>query len=255
LNGDAVIDVTGVAPVVSWASLQSLGLGSDALYTISLRVTDTFGVAGTANTTLRIDATPPVLDPLNDLTVVQTGPGGATVTFTPAASDGGSGIASVDAAPASGSEFAVGTTAVNVTATDAAGNTDTDSFNVTVLAFSQDSDGDGLNDASEFQMAALGFDWQASQPALVDTLLDNANGAGLFTPAQVQALHVGTPLISRNPVTGKFKLTMDWKKSTNLADFFDFPAPANSVSVNPQGDIEMEFTSPDDAAFYRIEAD
>lgn len=48
---------------------------------------------------------------------------------------------------------------------------------------------------------------------------------------------------------------MDWKKSTNLADFYDFPAPANSVSVNPEGDIEMEFTSTDDAAFFRVEAE
>jgi hypothetical protein len=31
----------------------------------------------------------------------------------------------------------------------------------------QDTDGDGLNDAAEFQMEALDFDWQTSQPAMV----------------------------------------------------------------------------------------
>jgi hypothetical protein len=34
--------------------------------------------------------------------------------------------------------------------------------------------------------------------------------------------------------TGKFKLTMDWKKSTNLTNFLDFPAPAGSaLSTTP----------------------
>lgn len=123
------------------------------------------------------------------------------------------------------------------------------------FSIQSDQDGDGLNDWAEHQYAALGFDWQLNQAAMVSALYDGANNAGLFTQSQVQALHSGIPLISRNSNTGKFKLTMDWKKSTNLSDFFDFPAPANSVSVNPQGDIEMEFTSPDNAAFFRIEVD
>lgn len=122
------------------------------------------------------------------------------------------------------------------------------------LSTIDDNDGDGMNDWAEYRLSAVGFDWTMDQTAMVTALYDGANDAGLFTPAQVQALHLGTPLISRNPDTGKFKLTMDWKKSTNLADFFDFPAPINGVSVNSQGDIEMEFSSPDNAAFFRVEA-
>jgi len=83
---------------------------------------------------------------------------------------------------------------------------------------------------------------------------ENTNGAGYFSLSQVQSLNIGTPLIARDQVTGKFKLTMDWKKSTNLTDFLDFPAPAGSaVSISPQGDVEFEFPSTDNAAFYRIE--
>jgi hypothetical protein len=47
-----------------------------------------------------------------------------------------------------------------------------------------DSDGDGLNDAAEFTMSALGFDWQFNQPTLVTALFSNANRAQLFTQAQ-----------------------------------------------------------------------
>jgi hypothetical protein len=47
-----------------------------------------------------------------------------------------------------------------------------------------DSDGDGLNDAAEFSMSTLGFNWQSNQPALVRTLYSNANTAQLFTLSQ-----------------------------------------------------------------------
>ena len=122
------------------------------------------------------------------------------------------------------------------------------------LDYSTDTDGDGMSDAAELNFAALGFDWQKSQIALVATLNSGANGAGLFTSQQVQALHTGTPLISRNPATGRFKLTMDWKKSADLAHFTDFPAPVgSSVLINPSGDIDFEFSLPDNAAFFRLE--
>ncbi|MEQ1853110.1 MAG: hypothetical protein ABMA01_16145, partial [Chthoniobacteraceae bacterium] len=124
------------------------------------------------------------------------------------------------------------------------------------LSFTQDTDGDGLNDASEFQMAALGFNWQVSQSALVNTLLNNANGAGLFTPAQVQALHIGVPLIQRNATTGVFTLTLGLQKSTTLlpGSFSPFPFTDPGTTINGQGKIEFQFTVPDSAAFFRLEA-
>ncbi|WP_264486864.1 hypothetical protein [Luteolibacter arcticus] len=126
----------------------------------------------------------------------------------------------------------------------------------TSLSYSFDTDGDGMNDASELNMAALGFNWQTSQVSLVNTFKTNANGAGYYSLNQVQELHAGTPLISKNPATGKFTLSMDWKKSTDLVDFVDFPAPAGSgVSISPAGDIEFEFSAPDPAAFFRLEID
>ena len=39
----------------------------------------------------------------------------------------------------------------------------------------------------------------------------------------------------------------------NLTNILEFPALlGSSVSINPQGDIEFEFPSTDNAAFYRI---
>jgi dipeptidyl aminopeptidase/acylaminoacyl peptidase len=52
------------------------------------------------------------------------------------------------------------------------------------LGENADSDNDGLNDAAEFSLSSLGFDWQLNQPALVSTLTSNANLAHLFTQSQ-----------------------------------------------------------------------
>ncbi|MFZ4768177.1 MAG: choice-of-anchor D domain-containing protein, partial [Roseimicrobium sp.] len=123
------------------------------------------------------------------------------------------------------------------------------------LSFTQDTDSDGMNDASEFQMAALGFDWQVNQSALVNTLTSNLNGAGYFTPAQVQALHVGTPLLQRDAL-GQFKLTLGVQKSTTLepGSFTPFPMTAPQTTINGAGKLEFLFTVPENAAFFRLEA-
>lgn len=133
------------------------------------------------------------------------------------------------------------------------------------LSFTQDTDGDGLNDAAEVQLSSLGFDWQLNQSALVNSLFPNLNGAlsnlnaaGYFTTAQVQALNVGVPLLQRNPTTGTFKLTIGVQKTMSLLlPFADFPmnAAGSSTIINGQGKLEFEFTVPDNAAFFRLESE
>ena len=82
-----------------------------------------------------LDTTPPVLDPIAN--VVVTLPANSTATSmpvsfpTPTATDD-RGVVSVVTSPLSGSTFPVGTTTVNVTATDGSGNTAAGSFTVTV---------------------------------------------------------------------------------------------------------------------------
>ncbi len=152
----------------------------------------------------------------------------------------------------------------------------------TALAFTEDTDADGLSDASEFQMATLGYDWQVSQPALVNTLMSSATGAGLYnqtlynanrtagqndvlsspntyslyTLSQVQTLNVGTPLLQKNPTTGTFTLTIGVAKSTDLNLFNPLPmtGPGTSTVINGQGKLEFQFTVPDNAAFFKLQA-
>ena len=102
-----------------------------------------------------------------------------------------------------------------------------------------------------------------TQPPVTETIhgqcLLFGTDPGAETPAQTpaQALNVGVPLLVKNPSTGKFKLTMGVQKSNNLSTpFTAFPmnTVGTNTTINAAGKLEFEFTSPDNAAFFRIES-
>ncbi len=140
----------------------------------------------------------------------------------------------------------------------ASNDVDENPFDITLTgqAYSSttDTDNDGMNDWQEVLLSSLGFNWQVNQAALVNTYFTTASQNGLYTQAQLQALHIGAPLITRDPLTQEFKLTIAIQKSADLIDFDPFPILAPGVTVNPQGEIEYEFSVPDDAAFFLLEA-
>lgn len=117
-----------------------------------------------------------------------------------------------------------------------------------------DTDGDGMTDAAESQMATLGFDWQTPQPALVSTYYTNAAGAGLYTKSQTQAMNIDTPLLERDPITGQFTLDISLRKSTDLKNFSAFPFIAPQTTVLPDGKLRFQFSVPDNAAFFRLQS-
>src|SRR6185503_9092537 len=95
--------------------------------------TDAAGNSGAASFTVTVGDTtaPSVTVPANAM-VEATSTNGATYSFTSTATDVVDGAASVTCVPASGALFPRGATTVNCTSTDAAGNTGTASFSVTV---------------------------------------------------------------------------------------------------------------------------
>jgi hypothetical protein len=98
------------------------------------------------------DTTPPILSLPSDITAEATSSSGAVVSFSATASDIVDVTVAVICTPASGSTFPLGTTNVDCSATDNAGNTASGSFNVTV----QDTTPPTLNLPSDITEEATG---------------------------------------------------------------------------------------------------
>ena len=124
-SGIITINVTGVP------AGNVFPVGTTALvYT----ATDPVNLMASATQLVTVnDTTPPVLATLANITVNATSPAGAVVNYTlPAATDNCPAV-SVASAPPSGNTFGIGTTTVTITATDAAHNTTSKTFTVTVV--------------------------------------------------------------------------------------------------------------------------
>ena len=115
------------------ASRPPSGL-SDGEHTFYVRAKDEAGNEdqSLAERTFTVDATEPQLSLPADIIQEATGGSGAKVAYTATASDEVDGSVNVTCIPASDTTFGLGTTQVNCSAMDQAGNEATGGFNVTV---------------------------------------------------------------------------------------------------------------------------
>jgi hypothetical protein len=105
-----------------------------ATTTVNCSATDSSGNSATGSFTVKVqDTTPPSVSVPANITVEATGPSGAVVSFSASADDIVDGAMTPACSPASGSIFPLGTTTVNCSATDTAGNTGSASFSVSVV--------------------------------------------------------------------------------------------------------------------------
>lgn len=147
--GDITLEATGPdGAVATYTATASDLVDGDVAVSCSPGAGSTFAVGDTeveceatdghGNTNISMftvavgDTVAPTLE-VADLQAAATGPGGATVTFDPAADDLVDPDVEVVCDPPSGGVFALGASAVSCTATDDAGNATTDGFTVTVL--------------------------------------------------------------------------------------------------------------------------
>jgi HYR domain len=101
--------------------------------TVTCTATDAHHNTATGSFTVTVqDTTPPPLKLPGDITTYSTGSTGIAVTYTATATDLVDGSVPVSCSPESGSRFAIASTTVNCSATDAHHNTATGSFTVTV---------------------------------------------------------------------------------------------------------------------------
>ncbi len=126
-NGDDIPGATGGTYTIAATTMGDAG-------TYTAVATNSQGSATSSPALLIVkDVTPPVLTLPASQTIEATSPAGAAATFAASAIDNVDGTVPVTLSPASGSTFPLGTTTVNASATDAAGNAATGSFTITVV--------------------------------------------------------------------------------------------------------------------------
>ncbi|OFW13978.1 MAG: hypothetical protein A3H29_10910 [Acidobacteria bacterium RIFCSPLOWO2_02_FULL_67_21] len=126
----ALDDVDGpIAPVCSPASGATFPIGSTP---VTCTATDSSGNEAEDGFDVIVEDRAPVLTIPDAVSAEATGAGGAVVTYSASAEDRVDGAVPIACTPASGSTFAIGTTAVTCTASDSRGTVASDGFVVTV---------------------------------------------------------------------------------------------------------------------------
>lgn len=120
-------------PTITFSPVSGTTFALGGPHPVTVTATDDTGNFSqkTFNVTV-VDTTPPAIAAFGNITVnTDAGQPYATVTYTPTATDA-VGPVTITTLPVSGTQFAIGTTPVTITASDGAGNSSTASFTVTV---------------------------------------------------------------------------------------------------------------------------
>ncbi len=222
------------AVTCSAASPSTFALGTTS---VSCSATDTAGNTATGSFDVVVqDTTAPAVGAMSNVVMEATG-STTTVNWTnPTATDAVSGAPAVTCAPASGTAFAVGTTTVTCSATDAAGNAGSSTFTVKI----SDSTAPSLVLPDEFEVEASGP--AGANVVFAASALDAVDGvlAVSCTPASGALFELGATAVdcavsdSRgNTATGSF-----------IVNVVDTTPPVVTVPA----DLTVEATGPAGAA-------
>jgi hypothetical protein len=207
--------------------------------TVTCTATDSHNNAGSASFTVTVtyqDQTPPTIDAHEDITTEATGSTGAAVTFSVTAHDE-SGSPPTVSCPSSGSTFPIGTTPVTCTATDAANNTASTSFNVIV----RDTTSPALNLPSSINVEA---DSSAGKTVTYSATASDLVSGSLSpncSPASGALFTIGTTTVNctvsdtaANTATGSFQVTVT---DASGPAFTSVPSTLTVEANGPNGSI------------------
>ncbi|GAA1644036.1 HYR domain-containing protein [Catellatospora bangladeshensis] len=200
-----------ITPTCAPAAGSTFPLGTTE---VTCTATDSAHNTATGTFTVTVaDTTPPAITGTPaDITTEATGPAGADVSFTPpTATDLVDGTVAVDCAPASGGSFPVGATTVTCSARDAAGNTATSAFQVTV----RDTTPPSLTLPADQVLTATGPDGAVATFHPEATDLVDGSVPVTCSPASGATFAIGTTEVNcsatdhaGNTAQGSFKVTV-----------------------------------------------
>lgn len=204
--------------------------------TVGCSVTDGGGVLVSGSFTVTVeDTTPPVVTAPGNMTVAATGASGAIVAFAAAtASDLVDGALAASCSPPSGSLFPLAPTTVTCSATDAAGNTGSAAFAVTV----QDAGAPVVGVPANITLEATGPTGATVAYSAV-TAIDDVDGA----IASVSCSKVSGAVFPLGR-TGVTCSATDSSGKTGTATFFVTVEDRTPPVLTPPADIGIKSTQP-----------
>jgi hypothetical protein len=190
------------------------------------------------------DSTPPTLSLPSNMTVEATSSTGAVVSFTATASDANPTNPSVTCTPASGSTFSLGTTTVNCSATDAAGNTATGSFTITVRDTTPPAIANTPADITAEAASSAGAVVTYTNPTATDAVGPPAPGV-TCSPASGATFAIGSTTVNCSATdtagnTGHSSFTVTVHDT--IAPVLSLPAHITAEATGPSG-ASVTFTA------------
>ncbi len=182
---------------------------------------------------INIDLTNPTLNLPSNITEEATGPAGAIVNYSASASDNLDTTPTFGCAPASGGTYALGTTNVNCSATDDAGNSAAGSFMITVV----DTTAPVIAahaDITEEALSAAGNVVAYTSPTTSDAV--DGPGTASCAPASGSTFAIGDTTVTCNATDAHGNVA---NATTFEVHIIDTTAPA----IFPHADITEEATS------------
>jgi hypothetical protein len=244
-SGASATDVVdgSLTPTCSPSSGATFALGTT---TVSCSATDAHGNTGSATFTVTVrDTTPPALTLPSSMTVEATGPSGAAVSYAASATDLVDGAVAVNCAPASGSPFALGTTTVSCSASDAHGNKATGNFTVMVV----DTTPPVLTLPANISKEATGPSGAAVSYTAGATDVVDGPVAVACTPASGSAFALGTTTVTcsaldraGNTAKGSFAVTV----VDTTPPVLTLPTPITAEATGPGGAVVTYTASAND---------
>ncbi len=177
-------------------------------------------------------ATPPTITVPADFAVDATSAGGAVVSFATSALDSAGRALMPTSTPASGSQFGVGTTTVNVTATDDSGRSASKTFSITVRAYTPPTFADTtppvINVPSPITAEATG----AAGAVVSFTVSASDTGSGLASSTVSPATGAVFPLGTTDVVATARDVAGNVASKTFTVTVRDTTPPAIGVPAN-----------------------
>jgi hypothetical protein len=241
-------DAVDPAPVVVCdpASGAAFPMGTT---TVSCTASDASGNQSQGSFDVTVgDATAPALNLPNTIVREATGASGAAVTYNATATDAVDAAPAVTCSPATGATFALGTTTVNCTATDAAGNTSTGSFDVVVRDTTAPAMSGVPADITMSSTNPAGRPVSYGSPAANDAVSGNvpvscALASGSMFPVGTSTVHCTAADGAGNATERTFSVTVTFDPPPGAEYKVEWgePISGGKLSTNPSRTVPLKF--------------